>query len=62
MILLKSGFSRAKLEAGGNELGLCSVDKHAVAVMKVVGHVPSNLAPRFSQFLIRNVKKAFAVK
>ena len=60
-----SGFSRAKLEAGGNELGLCSVDKHAVAVMKddaLVGHVPSNLAPRFSQFLMRNVKKAFAVK
>ena len=42
-----------------------SVDKHAVAVMKddaLVGHVSSNLAPRFSQFLMRNVNKAFAVK
>jgi hypothetical protein len=40
-----------------------SVDKHAVAVVKdgvVVGHVPYNLAPRFSQFLMRNVNKAFA--
>ena len=40
-----------------------SVDKHAVAVIKdgaVVGHVPYNLAPRFSQFLMRNVNKAFA--
>ena len=42
-----------------------SVDKHAVAVMKddaLVGHVPYNLAPRFSQFLMRNVNKVFAVK
>ena len=40
-----------------------SVDNHAVAVMKddaLVGHVPYNLAPRFSQFLIRNVNKVFA--
>ena len=40
-----------------------SVDKHVVAVIKdgaVVWHVPYNLAPRFSQFLMRNVNKAFA--
>ena len=39
-----------------------SVDKHAVAVIKdgdVVGHVPYNLAPRFSQLLMRNANKAF---
>ena len=36
-----------------------SVDKHAVAVMKDDA-VPYNLAPRFSQFLIRNVNKVFA--
>ena len=38
-------------------------DRHAVAVHKeatVVGHVPYNLAPRFSQFLLRDVNKAFA--
>ena len=36
---------------------------NSVAVMKddaLVGHVPYNLAPRFSQFLIRNVNKVFA--
>ena len=40
-----------------------SVDKYAVAVMKdgvIVGHVPYNIAHRFSQFLIRDVNKAFA--
>ena len=26
----------------------------------VVGHVPYNLAPRFSQFILRDVNKAFA--
>ena len=38
-----------------------SVDKYAVAVMKdgvIVGHVPYNIAHRFSQFLIRDVNKA----
>ena len=40
-------------------------DRHAVAVCKeatVVGHVPYNLAPRISQFLLRDVLKlkAFA--
>ena len=38
-------------------------DRHAVAIFKedaVVGHVPYNIAPRFSQFLRRDVNKAFA--
>ena len=38
-------------------------DKHAVAVLNddvIVGHVPFNLAPRFSQFLRREVNKAYA--
>ena len=38
-------------------------DRHAVASFKedaVVGHVPYNIAPRFSQFLRRDVNKAFA--
>ena len=38
-------------------------DKHAVAVLNddvIVGHVPYNLAPRFSQYLRREVNKAFA--
>ena len=38
-------------------------DQHAVAIVKedaVVGHVPYNIAPRFSQFLRRDVNKAFA--
>ena len=38
-------------------------DKHAVAVLKddvIVGYVPYNLAPRLSQFLKREVNKAFA--
>ena len=38
-------------------------DKYAVSVMKdglVVGHVPYNLAPRISQFLKRDINKAFA--
>ena len=38
-------------------------DRYAVAVYKnatVVGPVPYNLAPRFSQFLLRDVNKAFA--
>ena len=38
-------------------------DKHAVAVLKddvIVGYVPYNLAPRLSQFLRREVNKAFA--
>ena len=38
-------------------------DRHAVAVLNndvVVGHVPYNLAPRFSQYLRREVNKAFA--
>ena len=37
--------------------------KHAVAVLKddvIVGHVLYNLAPRLSQFLRREVNKAFA--
>ena len=37
-------------------------DKHVVAVLKddvIVGHVPYNLAPRLSQFLRREVNKAF---
>ena len=37
-------------------------DKYAVSVMKdglVVGHVPYNLAPRTSQFLKRDINKAF---
>ena len=40
-----------------------SKDKNAVGVFfedVVVGHVPHNLAPRFSQFLQRDVNKAFA--
>ena len=37
-------------------------DKNAVAVYleDVVGHVPHNIAPRFSQILLRDVNKAFA--
>ena len=38
-------------------------DRHAVTIFKedaVVGHVPYNIAPRFSQFLRRDVNKAFA--
>ena len=38
-------------------------DKRAVAVLKgdvIVGHVLYNLAPRLSQFLRREVNKAFA--
>ena len=38
-------------------------DQYAVAVYKdatVVGHVPYNLAPWLSQFLLRDVNKAFA--
>ena len=38
-------------------------DKYAVSVMKdclAVGHVPYNLAPRISQFLKRDINKAFA--
>ena len=38
-------------------------DKNAVAVFKddaIVGHVPHNLSPRLSQFLMRDVNKAFA--
>ena len=38
-------------------------DKNAVAVYLedvVVGHVPHNIAPRYSQFLLRDVNKAFA--
>ena len=38
-------------------------DKHAVAVLNddvIVGHVPYNLAPRFPQYLRREVNKAFA--
>ncbi len=38
-------------------------DRHAVAVFKddaIVGHVPYNIAPRLSQFLRRDVNKAFA--
>ena len=38
-------------------------DKNAVAVYledAVVGHVPHDIAPRFSQFLLRDVNKAFA--
>ena len=38
-------------------------DKNAVAVYLedvVVGHVPHNIAPRFSQFLLRDVNKASA--
>ena len=37
--------------------------KNAVAVYLedvVVGHVPHNIAPRFSQFLLRDINKAFA--
>ena len=40
-----------------------SKDKNAVAVYLedvVVGHVPHNIAPRFSQFLLRDINKAFA--
>jgi hypothetical protein len=39
-----------------------SKDKNAVGVFLedvVVGHVPHNLAPRFSKFLQRDVNKAF---
>ena len=38
-------------------------ERYAVAVYKdatVFGHVSYNLAPRFSQFLLRDVSKAFA--
>ena len=38
-------------------------DKHAVAVLKddvIVGQVPYNLAPHLSQFLRREINKAFA--
>ena len=38
-------------------------DKNAVAVYLedvVAGHVPHNIAPRFSQFLLRDVNRAFA--
>ena len=38
-------------------------DKHAVAVLNddvILGHTPYNLAPRFSQYLRREVNKAFA--
>ena len=38
-------------------------DKYAVSVLKdglIVGHVPYNLAPRISQFLKRDINKAFA--
>ena len=37
-------------------------DKYAVSVLKdglIVGHVPYNLAPRISQFLKRDINKAF---
>ena len=40
-----------------------SEDNNAVGVFLedvIVGHVPRNLAPRFSQFLRRDVNKAFA--
>ena len=40
-----------------------SKDNNAVGVFLedvIVGHVPYNLAPRFSQFLRRDVNKAFA--
>ena len=40
-----------------------SKDNNAVGVFLedvIVGHVPYNLAPRFSQFLQRDVNKAFA--
>ena len=40
-----------------------SKDKNAVGVFledAIVGHVPHNLAPRMSQFLQRDVNKAFA--
>ena len=39
-------------------------DKHKVVNLKdeaIVGHVPYNSAPRFSQFLRRKVNKAFAL-
>ena len=38
-------------------------DRHAVAVFKddaTVGHIPYNIAPRFSHFLRRDVNKTFA--
>ena len=38
-------------------------DKNAVTAYLedvVVGHVPHKIAPRFSQFLLRDVNKAFA--
>ena len=35
-------------------------DKNAVAVYLEAGHVPHNIAQGFSQFLLRDVNKAFA--
>ena len=54
-----SSRSDIAIKAGANQL---NKDKHAVAVYLkdvVSGHVPHNIAPAFSQFLLRDVNKAF---
>ena len=35
-------------------------DKNVIAIYLEDGHVPYNITPRFSKFLLRDVNKAFA--